>query len=72
MYRRVLTISLLLVITACRTKPKSAPQLDAAGASLGASEIAIGDPVYQPVLLRGFYESEGGWRWTARKFAVAI
>jgi len=72
MNHRALTISLLLVITACRTKPKSALHLDAAGTSLGASEIAIGDPVYQPVLLRGFYESEGGWRWTARKFAVAI
>jgi cephalosporin hydroxylase len=72
MYHCVLLVLALLISPACQRKPKSAPRLDAAGERLGASEIAIGDPVYQPLLLRGFYESEGGWRWTARRFAVAI
>jgi cephalosporin hydroxylase len=72
MYFRVLLIALFVILSACQRKPRPAPHLDAAGARLGASEISIGDPVFQPLLLRGLYESEGGWRWTARKFAVAI
>jgi cephalosporin hydroxylase len=72
MSHRAALLVLCFCLVACHRKPKAAPQLDQAGASLATSEIAIGDPVFQPVLLRGFYESEGGWRWTARKFAVAI
>jgi cephalosporin hydroxylase len=72
MPRHLTVLLLACLLPACHRQPKPAPQLDSAGTSLGASEIAIGDPVFQPVLLRGFYESEGGWRWTARKFAVAI
>ena len=64
--------ALLVLLPACHRAPKPAPKLDAAGAALEASEVAIGDPVFQPVLLRGFYESQGGWRWTARQFALAI
>jgi cephalosporin hydroxylase len=72
MPRRAAVAILLVLIAACHRKPKSAPGLDAAGSALGASDVAIGDPVFQPVLLRGFYESEGGWRWTGRTFALAI
>ena len=60
MPRRAAAALLLVLIAACHRKPKAGPQLDAAGAALGASDVAIGDPVFQPVLLRGFYESEGG------------
>jgi len=34
--------------------------------------VAIGDPAYQSLLLRGFYESQDGWRWTAKKFALSV
>lgn len=36
------------------------------------SEIDIGDKFYAGHLVQGFYESTGGWRWTARKFAVSL
>ncbi|HEY3440988.1 MAG TPA: CmcI family methyltransferase [Paludibaculum sp.] len=42
------------------------------GAKLTASEVVISDQALAPLLLRGFYEPEGDWRWTARKFAVAL
>jgi len=36
------------------------------------SEIPIGDQSLERRLLRGFYESTGAWRWTARVFAVSL
>jgi cephalosporin hydroxylase len=36
------------------------------------SEIAIGDQSLERRLLRGFYESTGAWRWTARVCAVSL
>jgi cephalosporin hydroxylase len=36
------------------------------------SEIPIGDQSLERRLLRGFYESTGSWRWTARVFAVSL
>ncbi len=39
---------------------------------LSASEIAVGDTAYEPLLLRGFYASEGDWRWTSRVFAASL
>lgn len=36
------------------------------------SAIAIGDRGFESRLLRGFYESTGAWRWTARVFAVSL
>jgi hypothetical protein len=62
----------LLILPVSEDPSPHPPRLNVAGAKLGASAIAIGDPVLPPLLLRGFYESEGGWRWTARPFAVAI
>ena len=35
-------------------------------------EIPVGDRVYEDRLLKGFYEPTGGWRWTARTFAVSL
>jgi len=37
-----------------------------------ASEIGVGDITYEKRLLRGFYESKGGYRWSGRTFAVAV
>ncbi len=37
-----------------------------------ASKIDLGDAVFEPLLLNGFSKSQGGWRWTARKFAVSL
>jgi cephalosporin hydroxylase len=34
--------------------------------------MAIGDRGVEGRLLRGFYESTGAWRWTARAFAVSL
>ena len=36
------------------------------------SDLTVGDKVFENRLLRGFYESHGGWRWTARVFAVSL
>ncbi len=36
------------------------------------SDLRVADKVYEKRLLRGFYETNGGWRWTARKFAVSL
>src|SRR5689334_2181777 len=72
MPRAALILVLCLAVPACRRKPNAAPQLSEAANKLAASEIAIGDPAYQPLLLRGFYETDGGWRWTGRQFAVAM
>ena len=35
-------------------------------------ELPVGDRTYEDRLLRGFYESVGAWRWTARRFAVSL
>jgi cephalosporin hydroxylase len=43
-----------------------------AAARLGASEINVGDTIYEPLLLSGFYRTEGDWRWAAPKFAVRL
>jgi cephalosporin hydroxylase len=76
--RRVLLIVVLPLALAalpgCRKhKPPAAAVADERGAKLtSASELDIGDEAYAPFLLRGFYASEGDWRWTARKFAVSL
>jgi cephalosporin hydroxylase len=36
------------------------------------SELVIGEENRQGRMLRGFYESTGGWRWTGRVFAVSL
>ena len=46
--------------------------IDDTSTKVSAAEINIGDPAYEPLLRRGFYESEGDWRWTGRTFAVAL
>ena len=42
------------------------------GSDFRVSDFVVGDRVYEKRLLRGFYEPNGGWRWTARKFAVSL
>src|SRR5690242_14399406 len=69
MFRARVLVLGLCIIAGCKVRPKAAAP---ANAALASSEIAIGDAAYQPLLLRGFYESTGGWRWTARTFAIAI
>jgi cephalosporin hydroxylase len=36
------------------------------------SDFMVADKVFEKRLLRGFYDTTGGWRWTARKFAVSL
>ena len=69
MFRARVLLLALCVISGCKVKPKATAPVNTA---LASSEIAIGDAAYQPLLLRGFYESTGGWRWTARTFALSI
>ncbi len=77
--------SLLIVLCAvgatsgCHRAPKPKPQAAAVAVESGeidrrlsASEINVGDTAYEPLLLRGFYASEGDWRWTARVFAASL
>ena len=35
-------------------------------------ELPVGDRSYEDRLVRGFYESTGGWRWTAGQFAISL
>lgn len=53
-----------------KTAPR--PVVDDTTRRLHATKIEIGDATYEPLLLRGFYESVGYWRWTAKKFAVLL
>jgi cephalosporin hydroxylase len=41
-------------------------------AALHTSKIDLGDEVYERLLLGGFSKSQGGWRWTAKAFAVSL
>src|SRR5579864_6243567 len=52
------------------TAPANAP-LDASYAPK-VSDLRVADKIYEKRLLRGFYETNGGWRWTAHKFAVSL
>lgn len=36
------------------------------------SDVGVGDKMFENRLLKGFYESAGGWRWTGRVFAVSL
>ena len=69
MFRARVLVLALCITASCKVRPKTAAP---ANAALASSEIAIGDAAYQPLLLRGFYESTGGWRWTARTFALSM
>ena len=68
-----LLCGVLAAVGGC-TRKQAAPTAvtDDSRATLTASEIQIGDAAYEPLLLRGFYRSEGEWRWTAPKFAVSL
>src|SRR5262249_10319855 len=44
----------------------------AAGGGEGISEIQMADKTVERKRLRGFYESNGSWRWTSRVFAVSL
>jgi cephalosporin hydroxylase len=71
----LLSLALLISISGCRRRPKAQPVqaiTEEANAKLAASQIDIGDPAYEALLRSGFYGPEGGWRWTARKFAVTL
>lgn len=63
---------LIAILPGCHRERESHAVIDDTSVKLAAGEIDIGDPVYEPLLLRGFYESEGGWRWTARRFAISL
>lgn len=81
-------VFLVLALPACRKPAPTVPAKQAAEAPQPApaaatpapaadsgdriSEIGIGDKSHQKQLLRGFYESSGDWRWTARSFAIAL
>ncbi len=52
---------LLTVASGCRRRP--APII---------SEVRMQDPAARRRLLRGIYEGQGQWRWTARAFAVSL
>ena len=42
------------------------------GTSLPVYAVQVVEARFQPRLLRGFQEPQGGWRWTAQSFAVSL
>jgi len=71
----LLSCALLASAPGCRRKPKPQPIqtiTEETGSKLSASHVDFGDPAYESLLRGGLYATEGGWRWTARKFAVAL
>lgn len=68
-------------IAAChkpsKEKPSAPPATPAANAlddpyKLKVSDVAVGDKLFENRLVKGFYESTGGWRWTGRVFTVSL
>jgi hypothetical protein len=70
----------VLAAAGCASNEPELAETKAAAAEDGAalpdgllSSVHMGDPRAVPQLLEGFYGLEQGvWRWTARKFSVAI
>lgn len=75
-------LGLLAVCAGCHRgappNPPAAAQKEAAKAppqpeeDPTVSEVAVGEKTSEKRLLRGFYESHGGWRWSGRVFAVSV
>jgi cephalosporin hydroxylase len=63
---RVALILACLAALSCTRRPAPLPPPEP------VSVIAIGDRGFERRLLRGFYESTGAWRWTARVFAASL
>lgn len=71
----LLSCTLLISASGCRRKRKPQPiqtVTEDVNAKLSADHIDFGDLAYESLLRGGLYQSEGGWRWTGRKFSVAL
>jgi hypothetical protein len=71
----VLALALTLAAAGCKREPKAVhvQQPEEEAAPRLASSVIMSNPALEPQLLSGFYGIEGNaWRWTARKFSVAL
>ena len=76
---RLPSVLCLLVLAACfgcsREEPEGTPVATEQPASAPEKvlyELNLGENIEASRLLRGLYDSEGAWRWTARAFAVSL
>ncbi len=58
---------------ACKRQSTSPPAVETAQPGPLLSVVTVSDPAGSAQLVKGFYALEGNaWRWTARKFSVAL
>ena len=76
---RLLTVLCLFVLAVCfgcsREEPAATPvaaEQPAPAPEEVFYELNFGENIEASRLLRGFYDSEGPWRWTARTFSVSL
>src|ERR1041384_5350766 len=71
-FKRRTLCSVALLAAACRRSepPAAMPHFDPKGPKV--FELMVADRSLQKRLLYGFYEGSEGWRWTARRFALAL
>ena len=76
---RKTTVFCLLILAACFGCSSEEPAAVPVGAEQPAPvpqevlyELNLGENVEASRLLRGLYDSEGAWRWTARTFSVSL
>ena len=70
-----LALALTLAAAGCKREQKAVhvQQPEEELAPRLASAVSMADPKLEPQLLSGFYGIEGNaWRWTAKKFSVAL
>jgi len=62
--------------SACKSKRKAQPDQAVAVSHVGVgavpAQLEMRDPAAASQLLKGFYKSEGSWRWTAGQFSVLL
>lgn len=71
-----LVVFLALSGSACKRKRKPQPDQAVAVSHVGVgavrAQLEMRDPAAASQLLKGFYKSEGSWRWTAGQFSVLL
>jgi len=70
-----LVLAMTLAAAGCKreAKPVHVQQPEEEAAPRLASSVSMSDPRLEAQLLNGFYGIEGNaWRWTAKKFSVAL
>jgi hypothetical protein len=71
--RRAVLVATLAFLVGCKSKQPVKVQQAAEEGPRIASMVHTGDPKSQDQLLNGFYGIEqNSWRWTGRKFSVAL